>query len=245
MLCGEEGARIGRELETLGQAHEAIVARTLAIDERVAAALVCDGTRRVMMLGAGLDARPYRLSLPRPLRWTEVDLPAVIEWKTERLRDKRPSDIEHELRAVDLASEEARRALFDSIVEPTLVVIEGVLVYLPLDAVTSLLQALSRRPVRVIADLGARAYTRSGQRSARAAGSRGAMFRTQMKDPRGLFERSGFDVLADVSLAEWDAARTDARWRRPFFFALFTRDLSRVIDARSASYRSAVSAPAR
>ena len=38
-----------------------------------------------MNLGAGLDARPYRMELPETLRWIEVDYPQVIDWKAEKL----------------------------------------------------------------------------------------------------------------------------------------------------------------
>ncbi len=39
------------------------------------------GIDGVVNLAAGLDARPYRLQLPRTLRWIEVDLPAMVKEK--------------------------------------------------------------------------------------------------------------------------------------------------------------------
>src|SRR5688572_3580502 len=68
-LCGEEGLRIGRDLEAVGLAHDAIIARTCVIDERIGAAIAGGMFETVIVLGAGLDARPFRLRLPPTLRW--------------------------------------------------------------------------------------------------------------------------------------------------------------------------------
>src|SRR6266571_3104240 len=35
----------------------------------------------VLNLAAGLDARPYRLDLPPSLKWIDVDLPPMIDYK--------------------------------------------------------------------------------------------------------------------------------------------------------------------
>ena len=44
----------------------------------------------VVNLAAGLDARPYRMDLPRALQWIEVDLPGILDHKEELLRDEKP-----------------------------------------------------------------------------------------------------------------------------------------------------------
>ena len=189
-----------------------------------------------MMLGAGLDARPFRLALPSALQWIEVDLPASSAWKRERLGDRR-ANIEHELIAADLADEAERARVLSRIDARTLVVIEGVLVYLARSDAEALLTAIAARGARVIADIGAKSRVPRLQRSARAAETRGAPFRTQIDRARAWFESLGYDVLSDVSLFDWDAARSDARWRRPLvsFFRPMLRDVSRVIDARPAN----------
>src|SRR5262245_20892169 len=48
------------------------------------------GADLVLNLGAGLDARPYRMTLPRSLQWIEVDLPHVIRYKERVLIDETP-----------------------------------------------------------------------------------------------------------------------------------------------------------
>lgn len=208
------------------------MARTCVIDERIGAAVTGGSIDRVLMLGAGLDARPFRLSLPAKLQWIEVDLPQSSAWKRERLGERKPP-LHHELIAADLADLDQRTSVL-SLVDPrTLVVIEGVLVYLARPDGEALLTAIGARGGRVIADIGAKSRVPRLQRSARAAETRGAPFRTQIDRAREWFETLGYDVLADVSLFDWDAARSDARWRRPIvnFFRPMIRDVARVIDA--------------
>lgn len=232
-LCGDEGLAIGRELERIGGAHEAIIARTCVIDERIAAAVVSGGITNVLVLGAGLDARPFRLALP-PLRWTEVDLPEASAWKQQRLGERRARD--HVFIAGDLSSPIDRERVLAEVDARTLVVIEGVIVYLARPEAEALLRAIAARGGRVVADVGARTRVPRLQRSARAAETRGAPFRTQIDRAGAWFEELGFRVLADVSLLDWDAARSDARWQRPFasIFRPMIRDVARVIDAAPA-----------
>jgi methyltransferase (TIGR00027 family) len=52
--------------------------RTRIIDELIAHAAENE-VDTVLNLGAGLDARPYRLNLPKDLLWIEVDYPNIIE----------------------------------------------------------------------------------------------------------------------------------------------------------------------
>jgi O-methyltransferase involved in polyketide biosynthesis len=42
---------------------------------------VQQGTDMVINLAAGLDSRPYRMQLPALLRWVEVDLPDMLNYK--------------------------------------------------------------------------------------------------------------------------------------------------------------------
>ena len=56
------------------------VVRTVLIDRFLDDA-IARGTRAVLSPGAGLDTRPYRMSLPSSLSWFEVDLAPVIAHK--------------------------------------------------------------------------------------------------------------------------------------------------------------------
>jgi methyltransferase (TIGR00027 family) len=86
----------------------------------------------VLNLAAGLDARPYRLDLPPSLKWIDVDLPPMIDYKRGVLADQKPR-CEMEYVGLDLADRAARRALFARVGAPgkrVLVATEGLLVYL-------------------------------------------------------------------------------------------------------------------
>lgn len=60
-----------------------------------------DGVDTIVNLAAGLDARPWRLRLPRELRWVDVDLPGIIEYKTSCLGGETPK-CDYEAEAIDL-----------------------------------------------------------------------------------------------------------------------------------------------
>jgi O-methyltransferase involved in polyketide biosynthesis len=86
----------------------------------------------VLNLAAGLDARPFRLALPRSLRWIDVDFAPILAYKDQVLRHARAA-CTYESVAADLTDAEARRALFTrvaSINTRVLVVAEGLLIYL-------------------------------------------------------------------------------------------------------------------
>ncbi|MBI2391136.1 MAG: class I SAM-dependent methyltransferase [Deltaproteobacteria bacterium] len=234
-LCGPEGLAIGRALEREGRAHTAILVRTRVIDERIAAAVVADGIRQVALLGAGLDARAFRLALPPRMRWLEVDFPETVAWKRERLPEA-PVGLEHELHALDLRSTVALGELLDRFAgdERVLVVLEGVVPYLSPAEAEALLGMLAARKVTVLCDLGGGAWGAAIARStARVVAGQGAPFRTRIGDPAAWLERIGFRVTANVSLVDWDAARTDRRWNVPWTARVFPgyRDAARVLEA--------------
>ena len=65
--------------------YGAQICRTSVIDETVEQAL-SQGSGQVIILGAGLDTRPYRLAGLEHARVFEVDLPSVQEVKKKKLR---------------------------------------------------------------------------------------------------------------------------------------------------------------
>lgn len=145
-LAGERG------VEILGRMrHSAITGgvrlRTVAIDRMVASAVTERGCDTVVSLGAGLDARAYRLDLPRELRWIEVDLPRVLEYKGAMLADDEPRCALESVR-LDLADRSARRGLFAhvaSTAQRALVLTEGLIGYLGPEAVADLATDLAEQ----------------------------------------------------------------------------------------------------
>lgn len=232
-LCGEEGLSIGRALEREGRAHAAIVVRTRVIDERVAAALVADGIRHVALLGAGLDARPLRLSQPPGVRWLDVDFPPTIAWKRARLPALAGGQ---ELLPLDLRDTAALGEALDrfSAGSRLLVVLEGVVPYLAREEADALFSLLAARNVSVLCDISGGAWGAAiARRTARVVATRGVPFRTRIADPAAWLEGLGFRVTANVSLVDWDAARSDRRWQVPWTARLLPgyRDAARVLEA--------------
>lgn len=146
-LAGERGEQIAQEMQT-GQRYEwPYVSRTVRFDQ-IVSEQVKQGTDMVINLAAGLDTRPYRMELPASLKWVEVDLPAMIDYKEEILGNEKPRCALERVR-LDLADVAARRELFsrlDSSSRKALVITEGLLTYLTRDEVTALGRDLAAQP---------------------------------------------------------------------------------------------------
>ncbi len=78
-LAGEKGAAIAARMTGAKQFSWMTAVRTAVIDRMLLDA-IGRGARAVLNLGAGLDARPYRLALPPELRWIEVDVDKIVDW---------------------------------------------------------------------------------------------------------------------------------------------------------------------
>jgi methyltransferase (TIGR00027 family) len=122
-----------------------VAIRTVIIDDLIERALA-NGVDTILNLGAGLDTRPYRMELPASLRWIEVDFPAVIDFKNERLADDQPN-CRVERFKLDLTERAARRELFTEInkgANKILVITECVIPYLAEADVAELADDLRR-----------------------------------------------------------------------------------------------------
>lgn len=146
-LAGPEGENAAREMSKLSRHEWAFPIRTILFD-----ALIEDCVRRgvdtVVNLAAGLDARPYRMKLPRSLRWVEVDLPELIEYKEAVLAAAEPVCQLARYKA-DLADSGTRRGLFaelQGLGSKTLILSEGLLIYLEQADVEALAADLAAQP---------------------------------------------------------------------------------------------------
>lgn len=143
-LAGERGEQIVRQLRGGMRQSWSMIVRTAVMDELLRKTIAQDRTDMVVNLAAGLDARPYRLDLPAGLRWVEVDLSEMIEYKSETLKGEAPK-CKLERASVDLADESARREYFarlNASAERAFVITEGLLAYLAPEQVTSLAKDL-------------------------------------------------------------------------------------------------------
>ena len=143
-LAGPRGDQIAKSMPFSERATWAWITRTYSYDEFIKQQ-VTEGVDMVVNLAAGLDTRPYRMGLRASLRWTEVDLPGILDYKEEILRSEKPACILDRVR-LDLSDVAARRQLFAALGDTAqngLIITEGLLIYFSLDEVASLAQDLA------------------------------------------------------------------------------------------------------
>ena len=143
-LAGDRGEQIAAAMTFADEHAWSFVARTYLFD-RYVTRLVQHGADMIVNLAAGLDARPYRMTLPPSLRWVEVDLPDILAYKAEILGDAKPV-CELERVELDLFNEDGRRGLFADLgrrAHHIAVISEGLVIYLMRDAVAALARDLA------------------------------------------------------------------------------------------------------
>ncbi|MGO9086673.1 MAG: class I SAM-dependent methyltransferase [Terriglobales bacterium] len=131
-LSEGRGEQIARKLAWGRAMAWSTIVRTVLLDD-IVLRLVGQGVDTVVNLAAGLDARPYRLPLPSSLRWIEVDLPDLLRGKNDALAGDTPV-CRLDRVPLDLADAAQRRELFARVgaeSRHTLIMSEGLLVYLP------------------------------------------------------------------------------------------------------------------
>jgi methyltransferase (TIGR00027 family) len=140
LLSGEKGGRIARDMKKTSRYTEwTVVMRTVAIDALILK-VVAEGVDMVINLGAGLDTRPYRMTLPEKLKWIEVDKPNIIQHKNDLLKSHTPV-CQLSRVAMDLSDNLERRKFLRETTagsEKVLVLTEGVVIYLPEEQVAML-----------------------------------------------------------------------------------------------------------
>ncbi len=147
-LAGERGRQIVREMKRGRSTAWAMIVRTAVMDEMILDGVRGGGVDTVLNLAAGLDARPWRLPLPPELRWIDVDLPAMSEYKSSHMRGEVPA-CRYEAIPADLTDVSVRDALLSQVGRESttlLVVTEGLLIYLEEPQVKSLARALHAVP---------------------------------------------------------------------------------------------------
>ena len=147
-LAGARGEEIVRTMPRGRAMAWSMIVRTAVMDELILRAVARDGVHTVVNLAAGLDTRPYRMEVPASLRWVEVDLPDILDYKEEILGDAKPA-CEVERVRLDLTNPDARRGLFNRLgrsAQNVLVVSEGLIIYLMPAEVGALAQDLAAPP---------------------------------------------------------------------------------------------------
>lgn len=147
-LAGDRGEEILDSVPRGRSLAWAMIVRTAVFDEIILSVLATKGVDTIVNLAAGLDARPWRLDLPADLRWVDVDLPEILQYKTDFLKNEKPR-CRYEAISADMTDADARRALFSKLggeSTKTLIVTEGLLIYLTPEQVANLARDLAQQP---------------------------------------------------------------------------------------------------
>lgn len=146
-LAGVRGEQIAKAMTLHAKHAWSWVMRTHVFDQYIARCIAM-GVDTVLNLAAGLDARPFRMTLPPSLRWIEVDLPELLDYKQQILAGDTPR-CRLERVAMDLSDIPKRRALFAQVGASSrrvLVISEGLLLYLSTEDVGVLATDLAQQP---------------------------------------------------------------------------------------------------
>ncbi|MEU6094322.1 SAM-dependent methyltransferase [Streptomyces sp. NPDC047079] len=158
---------------------------------------------QIVLAPSGMDSRAYRLRWPEHIRYFEVDRPAVLEFKAERLQGVAPQ-VTHRTVAVDLTAPDWEKRLVDAGYDaslPSTWLLEGLLYYIPEPDTHRMLErvaAISAPGSRIAADLvNAAALTLPHMRGLLDVFARwGCPWLFGSDEPEALFDRYGFDVEA-------------------------------------------------
>jgi methyltransferase (TIGR00027 family) len=215
-------ARVGRtgrgpaaavNVATLGLVDH-IEMRTRAIDAALLAGVEA-GLRQLVVLGAGLDARAWRMPQLAGVHVFEVDHPSTQAFKRARIGDRTPDAKDVRFVAVDFARDalaDALKAAGHDARAPTFWIWEGVTPYLPLPAIRTTLAALAERSApgsRLAVTYGTPTGSPLGPAAVRLAR---VAFRILGEELLGLLTPEamrdelndvGFRILDDLSATEW------------------------------------------
>jgi methyltransferase (TIGR00027 family) len=146
-LAGEAGEAIAREIGNVEFIAKSIAVRTAVMDELILQTVSRNEVDLVLNLAAGLDTRPWRLALPPGLRWVDVDLPDVLEFKASVIGAE-PATCEYESLPANILDTAARAGVLQhcSGAHRALIVTEGFLIYLSPTQVATLARDLHAQP---------------------------------------------------------------------------------------------------
>lgn len=206
LLAGKRGEKIGAAMPASFMNGWPVVIRTCIIDDYIRLA-IAQGVDTVLNLGAGLDTRPYRMEIPEPLVWIEIDYPHIINFKEEQLSGERPRCQLQRVR-LDLADVSERRKALASIIADArvgkiLVLTEGVVPYLSMQEAASLADDLKMLPQTRywIVDYFSPAMNKFRQRLAKGK-MQNAPFKFTPEDWFGFFRERGWRPKEIRYLAE-------------------------------------------
>jgi|SRR5579871_381507 len=147
-LAGERGMAFARKMPGMEWMCIGLGLRYRFMDGLLTDALAAHEIATALLLGAGLDTRPWRLPLPPQFRWIEVDFQAILDFKAAALASEKPS-CRVERVVADLNDAAQRQAVWSAAAgAPALMITEGLLMYLPPETVGALAAEAAAAGVR-------------------------------------------------------------------------------------------------
>jgi methyltransferase (TIGR00027 family) len=210
-----KGTAAALNVATLGLLDH-IEMRTRAIDAAVHEG-IAGGATQLVILGAGLDARAWRMADLCKAHVFEVDHPSTQEFKRARVGGRSPTARDVHFVAVDFARDDLGDALAAAGHDadaPTFWIWEGVTMYLPREAVRATLAVVAARSAprsRIAVTYGTPVGSPLGPTVVRVAH---VAFRMMGEELLGLFTpqdmnaelaAAGYQVIDDTPASEWGA----------------------------------------
>lgn len=121
-----------------------VIARTILLDRMVGDFIRENPQGTVVNIACGLDTRVYRLKTPPSVRWYNLDLPETIEVRRRFLKEEG-----HISMIAKSAMDEGWAAEIEERPGRTLVIVEGLVMYLTQEDVKKILSIISGRFPRV------------------------------------------------------------------------------------------------
>jgi methyltransferase (TIGR00027 family) len=201
LFMSGDGLTIFESFRDMTYANALNVARPRIIDDFIRQQLLADPKLQIVLIGAGFDSRAFRM---QGGVWIELDEPAVIDLKNNRLPADECKNTLHRI-AIDFQTESLEEKLSPfSSDRPVVVVIEGVFMYLSVQEITKVFHMLGRLfPSHLlICDLMDSAFFKKyvGPTSHKLE-ALGARFIYLVKHPEQLFIDNGYQQSERFSIA--------------------------------------------
>lgn len=239
-LAGDRGRTIAEAMPRPFLTEWVIAVRTRIIDEFIHGA-VANGVDTILNLGAGLDTRPYRMDLPPTLHWIEADYPAMIDYKKSLLAQERPRFGLSRVKC-DLANDAERKSVLSEVnakSQKFLVLTEGVVPYLTMDAVGALaddLHALVHAAYWIVDYLSPQLLTfREGMMSGKM---QNAPFLFRPTDWFGFFDQHGWH-REEIRYFGEEGDRLGRKIRMPFHAIVATAARALLSSAERQNFKNA------
>lgn len=200
-LCGDDfahlfmtahGDAIFDSLKADTRPYQSIAVRHRMIDDFLRTRLAQQPKTKVILLGAGFDARAFRLG---DGVWFEIDEPQVIEHKNHCLPETSCPNSLHRI-AIDFSQQTlASKLPLNADGVPVIVVMEGVFGYLDEEQIAQTLQTLMQAYPQhsLICDLMTKYFILSqGKELTDCIEKLGAKFQFFSDDPTDIFQRAGY-----------------------------------------------------